>query len=338
MKRVPRRELLCGVSAGSLIGGAGCLGGVEITCETFRTVLELHTRTVRIRLPVRYRREAWELAEQFAADGYVASAGDELAKGNADAVVVTVTGDVTRETASDRVEAAGVSDYDVYVRTVRESSFRTVSGGTKFPWERPLLRRRSDALRETAADLDVSLPTFRASQLRIGTDAVDDAVETIRALFRPGGRLTATLATTEGPLSDPPRFVSAVGDRRRIPPDGIRLESTADGVRLVATPEPADRYGRALFDPTWPGDRPPRADSIRVAFRLDGEDVLRRPLTPRERRYYEWFESNSTADPPDSVDPPRIVLPGLSAHDALRLAGALRAPTGTRNAFESICE
>lgn len=127
---------------------------------------------------------AWELAERFEADGYLASAGEELTKGTSDAVIVTVIGDLTRETASDRVEATGISDYDVRVRTVGESHFSTVSGEPKLPWEQPILRRRAEALRETAPELDLSLPAFRASQLRIGTGATD-AAATIGRCFVP---------------------------------------------------------------------------------------------------------------------------------------------------------
>lgn len=335
----PRRRTFLGAVLVGTIGIPGCTGRGAPSCETYPTVLELQTKVVRVRMPFRYLSQARALEQEFEAQGYVAWVGaDTDFVGSIDDAILEIIGDITRSAVASRVESTDITDYSIRVEDVRESSFSTVGGGGKFPWETPILQRRARYLQRKSDRLGITLPELDVSQLKVGIASHDhDRIDFVENLFSAGGRFTATLVPPTNPTRRPPTFVSGIGDRRRIASGNISTSRNEDGVRLSIASEPSNRYIFDLLHPTRTGQLPPPPPDVSVVFRLDGSVIARRPFTDLERRYHSWFDEHPTEDPPASYRDVPIVLSGFEPAQALRIVGALQAPTGTQNAFSRLC-
>lgn len=339
MNSIKRRSILTALATGP-IALAGCNSGEAIRCESSPTVLELQTKVVRIRFTVKQRSAARRLAESFSQDGYVTSVFDEVEfVGNAEDVVVEVIGDVSRKTVVARAKSLGIEAKSIEIHDADNSSISTVGGGVKLPWDAPVLKRRAEYLGKVAKQLTVEMPAVKASKLRVGVETTDeDAVKLVRELFRPGGRFTASLVRNDETQEDVPTFTSGIGRSRRIADGGVDVQSTESGVRITAEPDSTNLYIFELLHPTRSGELPPPPETARVVFSMDGSEFYRRPLTDLEHKYLNWFEENPTRDPPSSYQNVPIVLSNLGRTQAVRVAGALHAPTGTQNTLKPICE
>lgn len=321
------------------VGLSGCTSRAEPNCDTHRVVLKLQTKVVRIQMSRRYQSVARTLRDAFAEAGYIASVFEELdLVGSAEDIIVEVIGDVSSSSVKSRVETAGISDYDVRVVDARKSSISTVDGGVKFPWEPPTLERRASYVQQESETFGVTLPPIDASQLRVGVASdVATKVKLVKQTFAPGGRFTASLLTLDDSSDRQSKFVSTVGDDRRIADGGISVSRANDGFTLSVMTTPANHYILELLHPTRTGELPPSASEAIIIFHMDGAEILRRPLTALEQKYLTWFSDHPTEDPPNAYRDVPIVLPELDSEEALRISGALQAPTGTQNLFSRLC-